>query len=91
MQFTIARHTLSKCIGNVSVATENILRGKGKRRERMNKFMQFVLQEDYNVMAFEKVLVKSGLEDLLNLKICEAVKKNSKVVQEIGKLVFLFS
>ena len=51
--------------------------------------MQFVLQEDYNVLAFEKVLVNSGLQDLLNFKTSEDVKKDSEVMQGIGILVLL--
>lgn len=89
MQFTIVRDTLSKCIGDVSSAMDNILQGDEKRKERMTKFMQFVLQEDYNVLAFEKVLVNSGLQDLLNFKTSEDVKKDSEVMQGIGILVLL--
>ena len=89
MQFTIVRDTLSKCIGDVSSAMDNNLLGDEKRKERMTKFMQFVLQEDYNVLAFEKVLVNSGLQDLLNFKTSEDVKKDSEEMQGIGILVLL--
>ena len=92
MQYTIARDTLSKCIGDVSAAMDAILQVDDKRRERMNKFMQFVLQEDYNVIAFEKVLVNFGLQELLDFKTSEVEKKDSEVTQGIGNsalLIFL--
>ena len=91
MQFSIARDIRSKCIGNVS-AMDDVLQGKGKRRERMNKFMEFVLQEDYNVLAFEKVLVNSGLKKLLNFETSDDVEMDGdEIKQEIGKLaLFIF-
>lgn len=91
MQFSIARDIRSKCIGNVS-AMDDVLQGKGKRRERMNKFMEFVLQEDYNVLAFEKVLVNSGLKKLLNFETSDDVEMDGdEVKQEIGILaLFIF-
>ncbi|XP_078324280.1 uncharacterized protein LOC111123198 isoform X2 [Crassostrea virginica] len=67
MQITLARETLSKCIGDVKTIKENILPKNGKRQQRMSKFLQFILQEDHNVIEFEKMLRNNGLEELLKI------------------------
>ncbi|XP_062571659.1 uncharacterized protein LOC134233692 [Saccostrea cucullata] len=67
MQITLARETLSKCIGDVDSIQEKILPKNGKRRQRMANFLQFILQEDHNVIQFEKMLKNNGLEDLLRI------------------------
>ncbi|XP_061164251.1 uncharacterized protein LOC133173280 [Saccostrea echinata] len=67
MQIPLARETLSKCIGDVDTVQEKILPKNGKRRQRMNHFLQFILKEDHNVIQFEKMLRNNGLEDLLKI------------------------
>lgn len=65
MQIKLARDTLSKCIGDVDGIMEKILPKNGNRRQRMSHFLQFILQDDYNVIEFEKVLKYNGLDKLL--------------------------
>lgn len=83
MQITLARETLSKCIGDVSAIQEKILPKNGRRRQRMNHFLQFILQEDHNVIEFEKMLRNNGLEELL--KIDESVQGEHIATGDIGK------
>lgn len=68
MQLKFAKETLSSCIGNVSKIQEDILPENGIRRDRMNKFLQFILQEDWNVIMFEKMLQNYGIEKLLRMQ-----------------------
>lgn len=65
LQISLAKETLTKCIGNVDAVHEMILPKNGKRRERMTRFLKFILQEDYNVIEFEKIVNSNGLEELL--------------------------
>jgi hypothetical protein len=83
MQITLARETLSNCIGDVDTIQQKILPKNGKRRERMNHFLQFILQEDHNVIEFEKMLRNNGLEELL--KVDETVGGEHIAAQDIGK------
>ena len=85
MQITLARETLSKCIGDVKTIKENILPKNGKRQQRMSKFLQFILQEDHNVIEFEKMLRNNGLEELL--KINEDGVREHLATQDIGVCV----
>lgn len=85
MQITLARETLSKCIGDVKTIKENILPKNGKRQQRMSKFLQFILQEDHNVIEFEKMLRNNGLEELL--KINEDGNGEHLAPQDIGVFV----
>lgn len=64
MQFSIANEILHECNGDVSNAQEKILPKNGNRRKRMNEFLQFILQEDYNVIVFEEMLKNSGFDEL---------------------------
>lgn len=65
MQMRFANETLSKCIGDVELIREKILPKNGNRRQRMNDFLQFILQHDHNVIEFEGMLRNNGLEELL--------------------------
>ena len=67
MQLKIAKETLSCCIGNVSKIQKDILPENGRRRDRMNKFIQFILNEDFNVIMFEKMMRNYGIEKLLKV------------------------
>lgn len=65
MQMTLVVETLSKCIGRVDDIKDQCLPKNGNRRQRMNRFLQFILQDDHNVIEFEKVLSNNGLKELL--------------------------
>lgn len=78
MNMRFANETLSKCIGDVDLIREKILPRNGNRRKRMNDFLQFILQEDNNVIEFERMLRNNGLDDLLK-------KDERKETQDIGK------
>lgn len=67
MQISYAKETLSKCIGDVEGIREKLLPKNGNRRQRMCKFLQFILQHDINVIEFEKMIRNNGLEDLLQI------------------------
>lgn len=84
MQFTFAREVLSRCIGDVDGMGKKILPKNGNRRERMSTFLQFILQEDYNVIEFENILKNNGLEDLL--KMGETIQREHTPAQDIGRL-----
>ncbi|XP_052678854.1 uncharacterized protein LOC128159711 isoform X2 [Crassostrea angulata] len=68
MQMTLVKETLSKCTGSVDDINEKCLPRNGNRRQRMNRFLQFILQNDHNVIEFEKVLSNNGLRELLKNK-----------------------
>lgn len=72
MQFSIAKEILDECNGDVSDAQEKILPKNGNRRKRMNEFLQFILQEDYNVVVFEEMLRNSGFDELFDNIKCES-------------------
>lgn len=84
MQFTFAREVLSRCIGDVDEMGKKILPKNGNRRERMSTFLQFILQEDYNVIEFENILKNNGLGDLL--KMGETIQREHTPAQDIGRL-----
>lgn len=66
MQITLAKETLSKCLGNTEVIKEKILpRRNRNRRQRMTNFLRFILQDDQRVLEFEKMLTSNGLQKLL--------------------------
>lgn len=65
MQVTLAKETLSRCLGNTGVIKEQILPINGNRRQRMTNFLRFILQDDHNVLEFEKMLINNGLQKLL--------------------------
>ena len=84
MQITLARETLSTCIGDVASIQENIMPKHGNHKQRMHKFLQFILQEDHNVMQFEKMLQQNGLEELLNKT--GSAQGNFAETKDIGKM-----
>lgn len=84
MQLSVAKETLTKCIGDVDEIREKIEPNYGNRRQRMNDFLQFVLENDHNVIEFEKMLRNNGLEDLLRED--ENMQENQTDRQDIGKL-----
>ena len=85
MQLSIATEIISECIGELSDVKTAILPKNGSRRKRMNTFLRFILQEDYNVIVFEEMLKNSGLEYLFDLSKCENVKE-TKTAKDIGML-----
>ncbi|XP_078339927.1 uncharacterized protein LOC111110586 isoform X5 [Crassostrea virginica] len=82
MQLSIATEILSECIGDVRHVKTKILPKNGIRRKRMNTFLQFILQEDYNVIVFEEMLKSGGLEELFVLGECKNVK-NTKITGDV--------
>lgn len=68
MQMTLAMETLSECIGDVDKIRKNILPGQGTRKQRMQNFLRFILLYDHNVIVFEKMLKRNGLENILKMK-----------------------
>lgn len=82
MQMRFANETLSKCIGDVELVREKIQPRNGNRRQRMNYFLQFILQHDQNVIEFEGMLRNNGLKELLILDE-NTVLQNA--TREIGK------
>lgn len=67
MQMTLVKETLSQCIGDVDTIREKCLPRNGTRSQRMNNFLQFILQDDHNVVEFEKILRTNGLQKLLEV------------------------
>lgn len=65
MQMTLARETLTKCIGDVDEIKEKLLPKNGNRKQRMSDFLQFILQYDNNVIEFKRMLKRNGLQGLL--------------------------
>lgn len=84
MQIKLARDTLSKCIGDVDGIMEKILPKNGNRKQRMSHFLQFILQDDHNVIEFEKVLKYNGLDDLLIIE--GNVNGDDMATKDIGRL-----
>lgn len=84
MQIKLARDTLSKCIGDVDGMMEKILPKNGNRRQRMSHFLQFILQDDHNVIEFEKVLRQNGLDELLIIE--GNVNGDDMATNDIGRL-----
>lgn len=84
----LAKETLSKCVGDVNEIREKILPKNGNRKKRMSSFLQFILQDDHNVIEFEKMLRNNDLEDLL--KIDENVQGEHIPTQGIGRLISYF-
>lgn len=84
MQIKLARETLSKCIGDVDEIMGKVLPKNGNRKQRMGQFLQFLLQNDHNVIEFEKVLKHNGLENLLIIE--EKVKGDDMATKDIGML-----
>lgn len=82
MQMTLVIETLSKCIGRVDDIKESCMPRNGNRRQRMNRFLQFILQDDHNVIEFEKVLKNNGLEELLEHKY---VPEEHVFAEDIGR------
>lgn len=65
MQLRLARETLSKCIGDVDEIRKKILPASGTRRQRMDDFLQFILQHKENLIEFERILKINGLKTIL--------------------------
>ncbi|XP_078341394.1 uncharacterized protein LOC144627668 isoform X2 [Crassostrea virginica] len=82
MQLSRATEILSECIGDVRDVKTKILPKNGIRRKRMNTFLQFILEEDYNVIVFEEMLKSSGLEELFDLGKCKNVK-DTKITRDV--------
>lgn len=88
MQITLARETLSSCIGDVDAIKKRILPENGSRKQRMGHFLQFILQDDHNVIEFEKMLRRNSLHDLL--KIVETMEEEQLPTKNIGEQCFLY-
>lgn len=78
---TLARETLTKCIGDVDEIKEKLLPKNGNRKQRMSDFLQFVLQYDDNVIEFKRMLKRNGLQGLLR----EVDREIDAFHQDIGK------
>lgn len=65
MQLSLARDTLSKCTGNVDEIGKKIRPTNGNRRQRMSEFLSFVLQDDINLIEFERMLKGNNLENII--------------------------
>lgn len=83
MQIKLARDTLSKCVGDVDGIMEKMLPKNGNRRQRMSHFIQFILQDDHNVIEFEEVLKHNGLDELL---IIDEKVEDDIATKDIGRL-----
>lgn len=83
MQMTLAKETLSKCCGNTGMIKEKILPKYGNRKQRMSEFLRFILQDDHNVLEFEKMLKRNGLYELLLSE--ESVPEDQISNQDIGR------
>lgn len=84
MQIKLARDTLSKCIVDVDGMMKTILPKNGNRRQRMSHFLRFILQDDHNVIEFEKVLRQNGLDELLLIE--GNVNGDDMATKDIGRL-----
>lgn len=61
---TFANETLKRCIGDVDGIRNKILFRNGNRKQRINNFCSFILQEDNDVIGFKKKLESNCLEKL---------------------------
>lgn len=82
MQISLAKETLSKCIGDVNEMRKKIYEGGKSRRERMNNFLRLIIHDDYNVIKFAKVLRENGLDELLACE--ESIQRKHISAQDIG-------
>lgn len=82
MQISLAKETLSKCVGDVNEIRKKIYEGGKSRKERMNNFLRLIIHDDYNVIEFAKVLRKNGLEELLTYE--ESIQRKHISAQDIG-------
>lgn len=84
MQLTLARETLSKCIGNVNEIKKKILPGNGNRKQRMSEFLQFILQHQANLIELERTLKNNGLRKVVGKfsAIFKLILKTSTWIQE---------
>lgn len=65
IQLSLARETLLKCNGDIDAIMKKILPKNGNRRQRMSEFLHFVLQDDINLIEFERILKKNNLENII--------------------------
>lgn len=65
MQLSLAKETLSKCTGDTDAIMKRIIPENGNRRQRMSEFLQFVLQDDSNIIEFEKMLKNNDLGNII--------------------------
>lgn len=82
MQISLAKETLSKCIGDVNEMRKKIYEGGKSRRERMNNFLRLIIHDDYNVIKFAKVLRENRLDELLACE--ESIQRKHISAQDIG-------
>lgn len=83
MQLILAKETLSKCIGDTVMIKEKILPRNGSRRQRMSNFLRFILHDDHNVLEFEKMLIKNGLQELLIRR--KSTQEDNFTNEDIGR------
>lgn len=65
MQLSLVREELSKFTGDVDAIGEKIRPTNGNRRQRMSEFLHFVLQDDINLIEFERMLKRNNLENII--------------------------
>lgn len=82
MQISLAKETLSKCVGDVNEIRKKIYEGGKSRKERMNNFLRLIIHDDCNVIEFAKVLRENGLEKLLACK--GSIQRRHNSAQDIG-------
>lgn len=68
MQLSLATEALSKCTGDVDGIRKKIRPTNGNRRQRMSEFLHFVLQDDINLIEFERMLRGNNLENIIGKK-----------------------
>lgn len=66
MQLSLATEALSKCTGDVDGIRKKIRPTNGNRRQRMSEFLHFVLQDDINLIEFERMLRGNNLENIID-------------------------
>lgn len=84
MQLSLAKETLSKCVGDVNEIRQKIYEGGKSRKERMNNFLRLIIHNDFHVIEFAKVLRDNGLEELLSYE--ESVQRRHTSAQGIGNI-----
>lgn len=82
MQISLAKETLSKCVGDVNEIRKKIYEGGKSRKERMNNFLRLIIHNDFHVIEFAKVLRDNGLKELLTYT--ESIQRKHTSGQDIG-------
>lgn len=87
IELSLARETLSKCTGDIDAIMEKILPQNGNRRQRMSEFLHFVLQDDINLIEFERTLKRNNLENIIDTWTEDLDSKELKILLESFDIV----